>query len=533
MTTGKRSTTKNKRGNARKKSKGNAKPKPKPVPSPKASAAQTPATGTAAALLAAFLSIVSEWQNVFPQQRTYLRAVRQALGGLICLGRRTISRIIWTNGGQHKPWRAEYFLFSRCKWNPSELFAPILRRALPYCPDGYVGVAVDATHLRKSGPRIQQASYQHDPLSPKFHPNLMFALRFLQASLLVPLYKKAPVGARALPIAFEHSPVVKKPKRKPQPKSKGKANAKGKGKGNTKTEQANRELQKEWQQYKAARKVCNLSTHFVQLMKHLRDAFDACDNAARTLVLAVDNSFCNRTVFTAAAVHGVELIARAKKNIVLCLPAPAGSRRVYDPGKFTPEQVRQDGSSPWKRAHIFYGSRFRDVFYKQVAEVLWQGGARRRPLRLFVVRATPYRKRKSSRMYYRQHAYLLTTDLVANAAQLLQIYFDRWQIEVNHREEKDTLGIGQAQLWNLVAVPRQPAFAVAGYSTMLLSSLLAFGPERSSAYLPLPNWRKRAKRPSALDLVTLLRQEVTQHPEQVAHLGLNFSDRAINAAAAA
>jgi len=53
-------------------------------------------------LLAAFLSIVEDWQDVFPQQRTYQRAVRQALGSLICLGRRCLSRIIWTNGGQHR-----------------------------------------------------------------------------------------------------------------------------------------------------------------------------------------------------------------------------------------------------------------------------------------------------------------------------------------------------------------------------------------------------------------------------------------------
>ena len=85
-------------------------------------------------LLACFLDIVAGWQAAFPQSRTYFRAVRQALGGLVCLGRRTLSRIIWTNGGQHRDWRADYFLFSRRQWNPAQLFTPILQRALPYCP---------------------------------------------------------------------------------------------------------------------------------------------------------------------------------------------------------------------------------------------------------------------------------------------------------------------------------------------------------------------------------------------------------------
>jgi len=50
--------------------------------------------------------------------------------------------------------------------------------------------------------------------------------------------------------------------------------------------------------------------------------------------------------------------------------------------------------------------------------------------------------------------------------QLLQVYFDRWQIEVNHREEKDTLGVGQAQLRHILSVPKQPAFSVASYSAL-------------------------------------------------------------------
>jgi hypothetical protein len=77
--------------------------------------------------------------------------------------------------------------------------------------------------------------------------------------------------------------------------------------------------------------------------------------------------------------------------------------------------------------------------------VYWQGGAKQRPLRLIVVAPTPYRKSKSKKLYYRDPAYLFTSDLRSSPKQLLQIYFDRWQIEVNHREEKDTLGVGQAR----------------------------------------------------------------------------------------
>ena len=90
-------------------------------------------------LLARFLEIVADWRAVFPQPRTFQRAVRQALGSLVCLGRRCLSRIIWTWGGQKRSWSGEYFLHSRCQWQPQDLFAPILRRALDYCPGRLVG----------------------------------------------------------------------------------------------------------------------------------------------------------------------------------------------------------------------------------------------------------------------------------------------------------------------------------------------------------------------------------------------------------
>jgi hypothetical protein len=457
-------------------------------------------------LLAAFLSIVEDWRGVFPQQRTYQRAVRQALGSLICLGRHCLSRIIWTNGGQHQSWSAEYFLHSRCQWEPQQLFQPILKRALAYCPQRLVGVAIDDTKLRKTGRSIPQAFYQRDPLSPPFHVNLMLGLRFLQASLLVPLHRKANVSTRALPIRFQEVSRVKRPGKKATP-----------------------EQQK---QYKAAVKVQNLSHSFVHMAKQLREQLDLAGGRDKILVLTADGSFCNRTCFGDVPERSV-LLARARKDAKLCFRAPLPTRRFYGLEKFTPEQVRKDESQPWKKTKIFYGGKRRTIRYKEVGEVYWQGGAGKRPLRLFVVAPTPYFKSKSRKVYYRDPAYLLTTDLHSSAKQLLQIYFDRWQIEVNHREEKDTLGVGQAQLWNVTSVPKQPVLAVASYSALLLASLQAFGAERGTAYAELPKWRRSARRPSCLDLITLLRKEMAQPNPLLDPFKLKISSPELVQAAAA
>jgi len=460
----------------------------------------------ATTLLAAFLAIVGPWRFLFPQQRTWKRSVQHALGSLVCLGRRCLSRIIWTNGGQQRAWAPEYLFYSRSVWDAQQLFLPLLRQALTYGRGRYVGVAVDDTRVHKTGRCIQQAAYHRDPLSPPFHTNLMLGLRFLQCALLVPLHRAANFGARALPIRFEEVSVVKKPGKRADEAAK--------------------------KNYRLARKLHNLSTRFVQTMQILRATLSEVGGGRKVLVLAVDGSFCNRTVW-GTSVPGVELIARSRKDSVLCFPAPAGSHRVYAVEKFTPEQVRQDDQIVWQTTKIFYGGKRRKVRYKEVPGVLWQGGARRRLLRLFVIAPTPYRKRKSSKLYYRQAAYLLTSVTQGVAQTLLQIYFDRWQIEVNHREEKDTLGVGQAQLWNPTSVPKQPAFVVASYSALLLASLQSFGPERGPAFAQLPKWRRHARRPSCLDLITLLRKEMVDHPELLKSFDLNITDRALTKAAAA
>ncbi len=152
--------------------------------------------------------------------------------------------------------------------------------------------------------------------------------------------------------------------------------------------------------------------------------------------------------------------------------------------------------------------------HKVVPNVLWRSGTLSRLLRLIVIAPLGYRLTKTSRILYRDPAYLLTTDLTSPVDSLIQAYFDRWEIEVNHRDEKSLLGVGQAQVWSEKAAFRVPQFQVAVYALLLLASLEAYGPRRTNDYLPMPKWRKQEDRkPStldiiALDIIALLREEM-------------------------
>ncbi|MHB8523546.1 MAG: hypothetical protein ACYDH9_22700 [Limisphaerales bacterium] len=394
--------------------------------------------------------------------------------------------------------------------NARALFHPVLEQALQEQKLERIVVSTDDTRVWRTGKHVPQTQWHRDPLGPPFQTNLRWGHRFLQASLVLPLYRQdAQSSARAIPVRFEMAPVVKKP-------------------GPHATE-ADR------QEYRRQKKEKNLSVQFVALTQELRQRLDQTGHQAKRMFQVGDGSFCNRTVMQEDwEAQNVTVVARCRKDIVLCRRAPGPGRRFYGQTKFTPGQVRRrEARARWQQARIFHGGCYRQVRYKELTKVYWQGGARKRAVRLLIVAPVGYRTSKNGREYYRQPAYLLTTDPTTAAVVLVQAYFDRWGIEVNHRDEKDILGVGQAQVWNQHSVSKVPALLVAMYSWLLLAGLKCYGPTRTQVYEPLPKWRPGAKRPSGLDLVTLLRQQLVGKPVKFSTAQASPTYRTMVGAAAA
>jgi hypothetical protein len=432
-------------------------------------------------LAAEYVSILNDaWRNVFADHRTHRRAVEHALAWPAAMGNRTISQDICILGRSQQDWSADYKLYSRSPWNPEDLFDPVIDEYLQRYPKGPVVMPMDDTKLHKTGKHIPGASWQRDPMSPPFHVNFIWGLRFLQASLVFPHQQEGQFSARAFPVRFQHVPVVPKPKKD--------ASA------------------EQWKQYHALWKEQNLSSAALQLVQRFRQMLDDKGAAQRRLLIPVDGSFCNRTFFK-TPIPRVDLLARCRKDARLCLPDLSNSRRHYAAEFFTPQDVRKSARLEWKQTRIYFGAKCRKIRYKVLDNVLWRRGAGRRNLRLIVVAPIPYKMSPHSRINYRDPAYLLTTDLKTAPKKLLQHYFDRWQIEINHRDEKTLLAVGHSEVWSARSVPRQPAFTVACYSLLLLSCLRFCGPARTSHFIPLPKWRKSPpSRPSLQDMLTLLRQ---------------------------
>lgn len=461
-------------------------------------------------LLPCFMELLSRgWENSFADHRTYKRAVGFALAFLVCLGRRTISRAICAQQRQFRAWSPDYKFFSESPWDPPSLFDGVVLEAHPLMSqDQPLVVALDDTPCRKTGKKIPWAKWLRDPLSPPFNTNLVWSLRFLHAALLLwPV--KAEGAARAIPISFQLAPAVKKPK------------APKKLKQSTKSDSAEAQYKKAVKDHKQALKEYRrkqrkegLSAQGLQLLKDLRSRFDKFPPLLnRTLWAVVDASFCNHTVLRKLP-DRILLIGRTRKDIRLYAEPTKkaskgkGRKKTYGKPLPTPEEFRKDNSVPWIRHKIFAAGKKHDLRYKTMDRVLWKAGAGPRPMLLIVI--APLRYRAHGHTLYRKEAYLLVSDPSIDVPSALQAYFYRWEIEADQKEEKDLLGVGQAQVWSEKAVPRQPAFHVASYAVLLVAAIKVFGLNTIDAAGRLPLWRRKKPptRLSAGQLISRLRYEL-------------------------
>lgn len=421
------------------------------------------------------------------------------MSSLLCLGRHTVTGLLTTCGQQFQDWSADYRLFSQHRLPIPEIFSTIRRAVLRQLPPGPLAVALDDTLLRKTGIRIPGVAWRRDPLGPPFQTNFVRAQRVLQLSADMPL----PGGNhRMVPIGFLHSPTPVKPSAKASPK--------------------------EWIQYRQEAHLARLSLAASQQILALRQSLDAePGGATRPLHVFVDGGYTNATVLKTLP-GNTTLVGRIRNDAKLYfLPPPSqpplqrGRPRHYGPPAPTPEQLRTDDSVPWLQIPLTITGVTHPMRVKLLPNLQWRTAGLHHTLQLVVIAPLGYRLRKGSKMLYRKPAFLICTNPQLDLLTILQGYVQRWDIEVNFREEKTLLGVGQAQVRNPESVQDVPALQVASYAMLLLSlNRSPHSPEADS--LPPPKWAdsSTSTRQSTQRAIHQLRGEVWGRA-----LGLlNFSD---------
>jgi hypothetical protein len=404
---------------------------------------------------------------------------------LVSFGRHTISSLLRAQNRHQHDWSADYRFYSLDRFDEHAVFNQIRQQveaSLP--PQSPLVVAMDDSLLRKTGRKIPGANYQRDPMSPPFHVNFVRGLRVLQISAALP---QGAGQARLVPVDFEQATLPSKPSRKA-------------------SEQA-------WKDYRQLRAQKNINLIGAQRLAALRQQMDRQGGAQRRLVVSVDGRFTNKTLLSQLPQRTV-VIGRVRKDAVLHeLPAaqPAlGRRRKYGPRTLTPQQLLADAQRPFEQVRAFATDQFHDFSLKRLGPVVMRIDRALRPVQIVAIKPLGYRLKKGGKLLYRQPAFLVCTDPNLPLEELLQDYLWRWDIEVNFRDEKTVLGVGQAQVRTPASNQNAPALAVAAYSLLLLASAKAYGQDGSPDRLAQAKWYQRqpTQRATTSELINQLRREL-------------------------
>jgi hypothetical protein len=386
------------------------------------------------------------------------------LSTLLCLGRHTVTGLLTTCGAQFRDWTSSYRLFSHDRLPPSTLFSVVRRaviEALP--PQAPVRAALDDSLLRRAGLHTPGVAWRRDPLGPPFQTNFVRAQRFLQISLALPA---ADGSCRLLPVAFCHAPTPAKPGKKATPAQQ--------------------------QEYRVQARAARLGQRACEQIHALRAALDADPaSASRRLLVAFDGGYTNGTVLKHLPPRTTAIGRLRQDAHLLFRPAPStpkarGRRLRYGPPAPTPEQVRTD-DSPWETLTLLHHGIPHQLRFKRRTGLMWRAAGAQQVLQLIVIAPLAYRLRQGSKLLYRKPAFLLCTDENLDPQVVIETYVQRWGMEVNFREEKTLLGVGQAQVRDPRSVESAPALSVAAYALLLLATQRAFA-DSSPPLLPRPKW---------------------------------------------
>lgn len=398
--------------------------------------------------------------------------------------------MLTTSGQQFHDWSANYRVFEQERIDVPSLFSAVIAGVIDSLPEGapIVG-AIDDTLIRKKGRHIAGTSWRRDPLGPPFTNNFIWASRFLQLSLAMPECADGPSSARMIPVDLRHCPSSRKP--------------------------GKRASDKQWEEWKTASSQARISAEGARRIHVLREELDRQGMRERKIMMTADGTFTCREVFKNLP-ERTNLIGRIRKDARLYkLPAPEqencgrGRKRAYGDRLPTPDEIRKDQSIPWINVRAYAASKEHLFNVKEISPCRWKSAGGERTLRLIIVRPLAYRLKKRAPMNYRAPAYLVTTDLLLPLDKILQAYIWRWEIEVNFRDEKTLLGLGEAQVRTRKSVETLTPFLAAVYA-MLLLALKKVGGQRRS--LPLPAWQRQRNellsRTSTAQALRELRAEV-------------------------
>lgn len=420
------------------------------------SEATTRSAGPAAApLLTCLLELLAAFRPACRQERSYRRCVALVFGNLFAFARHTISQVLLALGVTEQDWSAWYRLFSTPRLEIAALNAELVRQTLAEIPAaGPYVVAIDGVQVPRWSLRMPGTSWLKSPRSPRWKTGIHRAQRFFHLAALLPTTRQG--YSRALPLRWVPAFPPKAVPGRTLPQTEGQAAASELG----------------W----------------------LRRELDAAGRAHQELVAVADGAYNTAELWTALPPR-TTLVARCAKNRALYwLPEPTSGPRRGAPRKYgerapTPTDWLHDRAG-WQHAVLPVRGRTLRLRYRVAGPVLVRK-APTRPLFLLVVGGVQRPRVRREPTFWLVSA-VPTPDggwaLPRPAADLLGWAWQRWEIEVCHRELKAGFGLGEAQCWNPTATEVVTAWYAWAYAVLVLAGIRAWGLEDPPLHPPGRWW---------------------------------------------
>lgn len=429
-------------------------------------------------LLSTFVQLLLPLRQCCRQERPFQRLVALALAAAVTLGRQTTTQSLATLGIA-SDWSAFYRLFSTPRLDAALLRQQVFRASLPLVPaSGPYVVALDGVQVPRHSWRLVGTSWLYDPSSPPFQRGIRRAQRFTDLALLLPATAQG--YSRAVPLWWEPAVPRKGVRRGQLPAG------------------------REWQVGMAQ-------------LQWLRATLDAAGRTAQPLLAVADSGWQGAAVWNDLP-PGTTLLAGCRRNRALyALPSRHHGRG--RPRRYGARAPRPDAwlaeRRGWQQHTVTIRGRQIPLRYR-VAGPYVVRGAPERPLFLLVVRgSTPGRGRKQRRARFwlvnavwRDGRWRLPFPVPT----LLAWAWQRWEIEVTHREMKTGFGVGQSQCWNPTSAILSVQWQVVVYSLLILAGYRCWG-LRPGPPRPPGTWWRGSGRWSLDQLRQAVRREVMEAAE--------------------
>lgn len=219
-------------------------------------------------------------------------------------------------------------------------------------------------------------------------------------------------------------------------------------------------------------------------IRWLRGQLGAANRVAQRLLVVGDGGFCVADLFRELP-HGVDMMARCARNRALYeLPhnegCKRGRRRKYGDKARKPHQWLAERSG-WHPAEFMVRGRPVRPRYRIEGPFVLKKAAER-PVFLVVVKGIA--PRTGSRPRTRRHPAIFLISAVQKrgrwvmpfaAEYLLELGWDRWEVEIVHRERKSSLGLGETQCWSKAGAILAVRWQAWSYGDLVLAGYRAWG----------------------------------------------------------